>query len=106
MTALKKSVVDATSTKVEVVYVDRDTSRWWNGRRRPEDTAVFCGWYWIEPRSREEAGPFRSRSAAYRDAYYRFVLRRELPSIGQSQLHGVDRWDRKVKRHDRWGART
>lgn len=106
MTALKKSVVESTRAKVEVVYVDRDTSRWWNSRRRPEDTAVFCGWYWIEDRTREEAGPFRSRSAAYRDAYYRLVLKRELPSVGQSQLHGVVRWDRKAKRLDRLAART
>lgn len=104
MTALRKSVVESTRTKVDVVYVDRETSKWWNARRRREDTVVFCGWYWI--RGQDEAGPFRSRSAAVRDAYYRFVLQRELPSIGRSQLQGVQRFDRKVKRHDRWEARA
>jgi hypothetical protein len=88
MTALRRSVVQATMDQVEVVYLSRETSRWWNQRRRPDDTATFCGWYWIH--KREEMGPFKSRSACIRDAYYRFVLQRELPSVGHSQLNGVE----------------
>lgn len=89
MTALRKSVVERTMEQVEVVYLSRDTAKWWNARRRADDTATFCGWYWIH--RREEMGPFRSRSACIRDAYYRLVLQRELPSVGQSQLHGVEK---------------
>jgi hypothetical protein len=88
MTALRRKVVEATMDQVEVVYLSRETSKWWNARRRPEDTATFCGYYWI--RNREEMGPFRSRSACVRDAYYKFVLQRELPSVGRSQLLGVE----------------
>jgi hypothetical protein len=88
MTALRRKVVDATMDLVEVVYLSRETSRWWNARRRPDDCATFCGFYWIH--KREEMGPFRSRSACVRDAYYRFVLQRELPSVGRSQLVGVE----------------
>jgi hypothetical protein len=88
MTALRRKVVEATMEQVEVVYLSRETSKWWNARRRPEDCATFCGYYWI--RKREEMGPFKSRSACVRDAYYRFVLQRELPSVGHSQLVGVE----------------
>lgn len=87
MTALRKSVVASTERHVRVVYLDRSTSKWWNQRRQVDDTAVFCGWYWIK--GREEAGPYRSRSAAYRDAYYRFVLEREQPNVGHSAAFGV-----------------
>lgn len=95
MTALKASVVKSTFEKVQVVYLDRETSKWWNARRRPDDTTVFCGWYWIN--GEEEAGPFKSRSAAVRDAYYRFVLHREIPNVGHSALYGVPR-ERKQRR--------
>lgn len=82
MTALKATVIEATSREVRFVYLNRETTKWWNARRRPDDTATFCGWYWV--RGDEEAGPFRTRSAAVRDAYYRFVLRRELPAVGHN----------------------
>ena len=105
MTALRKSVIESTEAKVKIVYVDRETSKWWNTRRRPDDTVVFCGWYWI--RGTEEAGPFRSRSAAYRDAYYRHVLRREPPSVGHSQLEGTRRYERKARKIERmWEVRS
>jgi hypothetical protein len=87
MTALRRSVISSAEQLVQIVYLDRSTSKWWNQRRRPDDTATFCGWYWI--RGRDEMGPFRSRSSCVRDAYYRFVLKRELPSVGHSLLQGV-----------------
>jgi hypothetical protein len=79
LSALKDTVIDGTLEKVRVVYLDRDTAKWWNQRRDKQDTAMFCGYYWI--RGSDEAGPFRTRSAAIRDAYYRFVLNREPPTI-------------------------
>jgi hypothetical protein len=87
MTALRHSVISSVEQLVQIVYLNRSTSKWWNQRRRPDDTATFCGWYWI--RGRDEMGPFRSRSSCVRDAYYRFVLKRELPSVGHSLLQGV-----------------
>lgn len=79
MSALKDKVIDGTLDKVKIAYLDRDTAKWWNTRKRPDDTAIFCGWYWS--RGGDEAGPFRTRSAAIRDAYYRFVLLREPPTV-------------------------
>jgi hypothetical protein len=78
---LKRDVISRTDAKVQVVYVGRDTARLWNTRRKADDTPTFCGWYWF--RGHDEAGPFRTMSAAYRDAYYRFVLERETPGIGR-----------------------
>jgi hypothetical protein len=84
MTALRAQVITDTLDQVKIVYLDRETSKWWNAKRSPDDTAVFCGWYWVK--GKEEAGPFRTRSSAMRDAYYRYVLHREMPSIGRSAL--------------------
>lgn len=79
MPALKKSVITDTLNEVKVHYLDKHVSRWWNAQRSAEDTAVFCGWYWV--RGGQEAGPFRTRSAALRDAYYEFVLSQAQPKI-------------------------
>lgn len=82
MTALRNQVVAETLDQVRIVYVDRATAKWWNSRKKPSDTATFTGFYWIK--DNEEAGPFKTRSAAIRDAYYRFVLHRETPSVQQA----------------------
>ncbi len=84
MSVLKKQVVEDTMAEVQVHYLTRQISAWWNARRSPEDTATFCGWYWV--RNREEGGPFRTRSAALRDAYYRFVIHQRLPIMWTDQI--------------------
>lgn len=45
----------------------------------------FTGWYWMDAR-RGEAGPFKSRSACVRDAYYVCILEREAPALGASTI--------------------
>lgn len=99
MTALADKVVADTLGKVQVVYLDRETSKWWNGRRKGDDTAVFCGWFWVK--GSEEAGPFKTRSSAIRDAYYTFILKRELPSVGHSMVEGMRHRDERQDRQDR-----
>lgn len=84
---LKREVTSETETQVKVVYLNRRQANFWNAHRDPDDTVVFCGFYWI--RGREEAGPFRSRSAAIRDAYYRFVLNTEPPKAVAIRSQGV-----------------
>jgi hypothetical protein len=89
MAALKDKVIADTLDRVKIVYLGRDTAKSWNEVRHADDTAVFCGWFWI--RDGEEAGPFRTRSSAIRDAFYRFVLLREIPSVGHTALPGYKR---------------
>lgn len=81
--------------RVRLVRVDREAAKWWNMRRKSDDTPVFCGWYWV--RGHEEAGPFGTRSAAIRDAYYRFVLKREVPAVGHRLAYPPSR-NLKVRR--------
>ena len=80
MASLKLAVLTETLERVHVVYVDRSTCKGWNDKKDPDDTPIFTGFYWL--RGKEEGGPFKTRSAAVRDAYYRFVLRREAPTLG------------------------
>lgn len=79
MATLKKDVITNTLAEVKIVYLNREVSKWWNANRSPEDTVVFCGWFWL--RGSQESGPFRTRSAALRDAYYQHVLHEHLPKV-------------------------
>lgn len=82
MSQLKKSVTEDTLEQVEVVYLDRLTAKWWNNRRGAgsSEPGAYCGFFWV--RRDVEGGPFKTRSAAIRDAYYRFVLRTAVPVTG------------------------
>jgi hypothetical protein len=84
VTSLRNEVVADTLDQVKLVRLDRETAKWWNAKRSANDIAAFCGWFWV--RGNEEAGPFNTRSSAIRDAYYRFVAHRAIPSIGRAAL--------------------
>jgi hypothetical protein len=88
MTALRNSVIEETSARVRIVRVMREQAKWWNQRKQADDTVVFCGWYWV--RDNEEAGPFGTRSACIRDAFYRFVLQRDAPAVGHALAYPVE----------------
>lgn len=60
-----------------VGYVDREIATFWNKRKHGDDIRTFTGWYWVG-RHRSN-GPFKTRSAAIRDAYYNLVLNIEPP---------------------------
>lgn len=58
---------------VEVFFADRWTCKWWNERRNSGELRFYGGWYWWvrgETGLAEtmENGPFKTESAAYRDA--------------------------------------
>lgn len=87
MTSLRHNVVEEVASRVRIVRVTREQTKWWNQRRQKEDTVVFCGFYWV--RDDEEAGPFGTRSAAIRDAYYKFILKRDAPAVGHALAYPV-----------------
>ena len=77
--------------RAEVFFVSGAATKWWNAQRQDKKTqvALLGGWYWTH--RGDEAGPFRTPSAAWRDVYYRKVLGEEPPSMGRVQLRRVER---------------
>lgn len=63
----------------EVFYLDWITARKYNERRDKDQPMIFTGWYWA--RGAIEGGPFKTMSAAYRDAWYRQVQHVTPPNI-------------------------
>ena len=69
-------LTELTKHKVEVFEASRITTSFWNERRGPKDPRFFCGWYWYTKHNTNAInGPFKTVSAAHRDAYVRIVLR-------------------------------
>lgn len=67
---LQNALIDAVrDADIKVFYVSFQATRLWAKERDKDEPLVFSGYYWAL--GAREAGPFRSMSAAYRDAYYR-----------------------------------
>lgn len=77
---LPRSLVDDVhAANIEVFHVCYAATRLWARERAEGEPLVFSGYYWTF--GNREAGPFRSKSSAYRDAWYRVVRRRLPPMI-------------------------
>lgn len=65
---------------VEIFYAGRHTTKVWNSLRLEGEPMRYGGWYWMrKARGRivatDEDGPFKSESAAIRDAYLKLQIR-------------------------------
>lgn len=65
---------------VSVYYADRKTTKLWNELRGKDEPLVYGGWYWLRKQKgrvteMDEDGPFKSESAAIRDALIKLQLR-------------------------------
>lgn len=78
---LPDQVIDTvTNAKVSVYYADRQTTKLWNDLRGSGEPLRYGGWYWVRVQKgrvtqTDEDGPFKSQSAAIRDAYVKLQLR-------------------------------
>jgi hypothetical protein len=77
---LRNSLIADVQRRVRVFHLPKPIAQYWNERRDKGDPVVFTGWYWCIGAERE-AGPFKSMSAAYRDAWFRVVQEREPPPL-------------------------
>jgi hypothetical protein len=65
---------------VSIYYADRRVTKKWNSLRISGETLRYGGWYWYRSQkgtvvAMDEDGPFRSESAAIRDALVKLQLR-------------------------------
>ncbi len=65
---------------VKVYFANRRTTTVWNSTRITGEPLRYGGWYWMRSQrgkvvAMDEDGPFRSQSAAIRDAFVKLQLR-------------------------------
>lgn len=79
--------------EAEVFFVPREATKWWNAQRarKDDEVALLGGWYWSF--GLQEAGPFRTQTAAWRDVYYRRILGRAPPVISPRDIARMRRED-------------
>jgi hypothetical protein len=77
MPQLSYEVIEAALRRVHLYYADRDIIKYWNDNREEGEPKIFTGYYWSA--GWKEGGPFKTKGAAIRDAYYQVVLEREPP---------------------------
>lgn len=66
---LRDSILtEVTDLGARIFYLSYAACRRWAENRDPDQPLVFSGWYWSK--GGREAGPFKSQSAAWRDAWY------------------------------------
>jgi hypothetical protein len=85
---LVQSQLDA--HRVRTFFVSGQVTKWYNAQRQDKATEVCLlgGWYWLY--GTEEHGPFRTPSAAQRDAYYRLILKQRAPALDDTQVRQAE----------------
>jgi hypothetical protein len=88
------------SKNVDVFFVSGAATKWWNAKRKDKKTEICLlgGWYWTL--GTEEAGPFRTPSAAWRDVYYRRVINQKPPVMNQRDLAKAEKDIAKAAKQD------
>lgn len=78
---------------VKVFFANRRTTNVWNSTRLSDEPMRYGGWYWMRSQrgrvvAMDEDGPFRSESAAIRDAFVKLQLRtiKALAALGLLSL--------------------
>lgn len=89
---LSKNILDKLDKeKIDVFEARRDVTEFWNQRRGTTEPRFFCGWYWYTKRNPNDLnGPFKTNSAALRDAYVRVSLKLN-SMIDAGSLQMIDR---------------
>jgi len=78
---LPNAIVGAVNKEgIQVYYADRHVTKVWNGLRLQGEPLRYGGWYWMKIHKGrvtnvDEDGPFKSESAAIRDAFVKLQLR-------------------------------
>lgn len=96
---LPDKIVAEVTDAVRAFYVDWSTCRYWNANRAKGEPIIFSGWYYSA--SGREHGPFKSKSACFRDAWFRVVCKQPPPTLSGRYTEEDDERERARERGKR-----
>lgn len=64
-----------------ISYVNVGATHAWNAQRREGELRLLTGWAWVTRRGGVSRQGFKTRTVAYRDAYYALVRDQDAPHI-------------------------
>jgi hypothetical protein len=71
---LPNDIVEQVEAVARIHYVDVFATKLWNEHRRDGELRLLTGWAWVERNGRLHRQGFKTRTVAYRDAYYALIL--------------------------------
>lgn len=78
-------ITESTIKEIEKVarfrYISRVECEHWNAHRKPEELRLLTGWEWISRDGSSHQQGLKTRTAAYRDAYYVLIKQSDAPSV-------------------------
>lgn len=86
---LPNAVIEDVNKVARIHYVDVAIAKRWNEHRRPGELRLLTGWCWTAKDGRSFQQGFKTRTFAYRDAWYHLVQRTSVPSLVQRRLRLV-----------------
>ena len=74
-----QEIINAVNAVARIDYVDSTLARRWNQQRGENELRLFTGWYWEHKTERRFRQGFKTKSVAYRDAWYELVMETSAP---------------------------
>lgn len=90
-------IADQTVKEIDKVarfrYISKMECELWNAQRKPGELRLLTGWEWIARDGSGHQQGLKTRTAAYRDAYYILIKRESAPGLplGRATLRLVGR---------------
>lgn len=78
---LPNSIVAEVDRVATISYINVAATQRWNANRRDGELRLLTGWAWIERRGSGSRQGFKTRTVAYRDAYYALVRHEVAPHV-------------------------
>jgi hypothetical protein len=70
------SIITEVDEVAHIRYINENETRQWNEHRRKGELRLFTGWAWVARHGNKQQQGLKTKSAAYRDAYYALVKHR------------------------------
>jgi len=86
---LPNDIIAEVERVARIHYVDKAATRLWNEHRREGELRLLTGWCWTARNGSDHRQGFKTRTVAYRDAWYALVQHRAAPAVTRPRLRVV-----------------
>lgn len=84
---IPQSIVDEVDYVASVYYVDFEYAQRWNTYRKDNELRMLSGWAWVSKHGAQYRYGFKSKTVAYRDAWYTMVKKSRSPMLTIRDTH-------------------
>jgi hypothetical protein len=88
---LPGSIIAEVDDVATIRYIDLAATQRWNAHRHKDELRLLTGWAWIARQGGDYRQGFKTKTVAYRDAYYALVRRQAAPGgVGRRRFRVVE----------------